>query len=141
MASCRLRLSSLRADHRLCDQQTTQRAHQHDPADGRGSSSVLLDWIFRGAGSRDSRQLDAFLDGLGLHRDSSVGPEYTSLGGSLLGDNLFQALDAYADVICRPHLPHEQFDLSRQLVLQHLATQDDEPRSKLMIELRRRHYP
>ena len=53
---------------------------KHDPADGLGCSAVLLDWVFRGAGSRDSRQLDGFLDGLGLHRESSVSTEYTSLG-------------------------------------------------------------
>ena len=114
---------------------------KHDPADGLGSSAVLLDLVFRGAGSRDSRQLDSFLDGLGLHREGSVATEYTSLGGALLGDNLLKALDAYADIIRRPHLPAEQFDLSRQLVLQQLATQEDEPRSKLMIELRKRHFP
>ena len=71
---------------------------KHDPADGQGCSAVLLDWVFRGAGSRDSRQLDSFLDGLGLHRESSVTTEYTSLGGALLGDNLLQAVDAYADI-------------------------------------------
>ena len=36
---------------------------KHDPASGSGCSVVLLDWVFRGAGSRDSRQLDGFLDG------------------------------------------------------------------------------
>ncbi|MCK4849893.1 MAG: insulinase family protein [Phycisphaerae bacterium] len=114
---------------------------KHDPADGLGSAAVLLDWLFRGAGNLDSRQLDSLLDGLGLHRESSVAAEYTVLGGALLGDNLHQALDAYADIIRRPHLPAEQFDLSRQLVLQQLASQDDDPRSKLMVELRKRHFP
>ena len=112
-----------------------------DPAEAQGSSAVLLDWLFRGAGSRDARQLDDFLDGLGLHRDSSVSTEYTSLGGALLGDNLFDALAAHADILRCPQLPAEQFDLSRQLVFQQLATQQDEPRSKLLIELRRRHFP
>ena len=112
-----------------------------DPADAQGSSAVLLDWLFRGAGQRDARQLDGFLDGLGLHRDSSVATEYTSLGGALLGDNLFDALGAYADILRRPMLPAEQFDLSRQLVLQQLASQEDEPRTKLLVELRRRYFP
>lgn len=114
---------------------------KHDPSSGSGCSAVLLDWIFRGAGPRDSRQLDGFLDGLGLHRQSSVGSEYTSLGGALLGDNLLEALDAYADILWRAHLPSEQFELSRQLAIQQLATQQDEPRNKLMVELRKRHFP
>ena len=114
---------------------------QYDPADGLGSSSVLLDWLFRGAGDMDSRQLDSFLDGLGLHRESSVAIGYSVLGGALLGENLHQALEAYAAVIRRPHLPAEQLDFSRQLVLQQLASQEDDPRSKLMAELRKRHFP
>ncbi len=83
---------------------------KHDPADGLGSAAVLLDWVFRGAGNLDSRQLDSLLDGLGLHRESSVATEYTVLGGALLGDNLQRALDAYADIIRRPHLPPEPLD-------------------------------
>src|SRR3990172_6824892 len=51
------------------------RGAKHDPADGQGCSAVLLDWVFRGAGSRDSRRLDGFLDGLGLHRESAVASE------------------------------------------------------------------
>ena len=112
-----------------------------DPANAQGSSAVLLDWLFRGAGSRNARQLDDFLDGLGLHREGSVSTEYTSLGGALLGDNLLDALDVHADVLRFPQLPPEQFDLSRQLALQQLATQLDEPRSKLLLELRKRHFP
>ncbi len=113
----------------------------HDPADGLGSASVLMDWVFRGAGKRDSRELDGFLDGLGLHRDGSVTSQYSSLGGVLLGENLLEALAAYADVIRRPRLPDEQFDMSRMLLLQQLASLEDEPRSKLMAELRKRHLP
>lgn len=114
---------------------------KHDPADGLGSASVLMDWAFRGAGQRDSRELDGFLDGLGLHRDGSVTSQYTSLAGAMLGENLLEALAAYADVIRRPKLPAEQFDMARMLVLQQLASQEDEPRSKLMTELRKRHLP
>ncbi len=114
---------------------------KHDPADGQGSAAVLLDWVFRGAGKLDSRQLDSLLDGLGLHREGSVAAEFTILGGALLGDNLHQILDAYADIIRRPHLPAQQLDLSRQLVLQQLASQEDDPRSKLMAQLRKHHFP
>jgi len=114
---------------------------KHDPPQGQGSAVVLLDWVFRGAGARDSRQLDSFLDGLGLHRESSVSAEYTVLGGALLGENLHQALPAYADIICHPHLPAEQFEPSRQLAVQQLSTQNDDPRRKLLAELRNRYFP
>lgn len=114
---------------------------KHDPTDGLGSASVLLDWVFRGAGDRDSRELDGFLDGLGLHREGTVTSQCTYMGGALLGENLLHALAAYADVIRRPQLPPEQFEMSRLLILQHLASQDDEPRAKLMAELGKHHLP
>ena len=37
-----------------------------------GAGNVITDWIFRGAGDRDSRALCDALDGLGLHRAGSV---------------------------------------------------------------------
>ena len=114
---------------------------KHDPPEGMGSSAVLLDWLFRGAGNLDSRQLHGLLDGLGLQRESSVTAEYTVLSGALLGENLPQVLETYADIIRRPQLPKEQFDFCRQLALQQLASQDDDPRSKLMVELRKRYFP
>ena len=37
-----------------------------------GAANVIADWIFRGAGERDNRQLGDALDGLGLHRSAGV---------------------------------------------------------------------
>jgi predicted Zn-dependent peptidase len=61
--------------------------------------------------------------------------------GSTLARNLPAALEIYADVLLRPHLPEEEMDAVKALALQDLQGIEDEPRSKLMIELRKRHYP
>jgi len=47
-----------------------------------GAGSVIADWIFRGAGKRESRELGDALDGLGLHRASSVGSSHIILGAA-----------------------------------------------------------
>src|SRR4051812_48058676 len=55
-----------------------------DPDDHPGLASVLSEWIVRGAGSRDSRQLTLALDNLGLDRSESVGSIHTRFWAATL---------------------------------------------------------
>ncbi len=113
----------------------------YDPPQRRGIASVLSDLITRGAGERDSRELSLALDSLGLDRDESVGTLHTRFWGATLARNLPAALDVYADILRRPHLPEDEIDAVKALALQDLQGLEDEPRQKVMIELRRLHYP
>ena len=113
----------------------------YDPPDQRGIASVLADLITRGAGKRTSRELSLALDNLGLDRDESVGAMHIRFWGSTLARNLPAALDIYADILCRPHLPEDEVDAVRALALQDLAGLEDEPRQKVLIELNGRHFP
>jgi predicted Zn-dependent peptidase len=106
-----------------------------------GAGSVIVDWIFRGAGERDSRQFGDALDGLGLHRGSSVGSSHISVGAALEAENLADALDLYADIILRPQLKEDQFELARQLAIDSVHALDDDPRQKVMLKLREQFYP
>jgi predicted Zn-dependent peptidase len=89
----------------------------------------------------DSRALSLALDNLGLDRDESVGTLHVRFWGATLARNLAPALELYADILRRPHLPKEEVDPVKALALQDLQGLEDEPRQKLLIELRRRHYP
>jgi predicted Zn-dependent peptidase len=113
----------------------------YDPPDQRGMASVLSDLITRGAGKRDSRELTLALDNLGLDRDESVGTLHMRFWGATLATNLPAALDIYADILRRPQLPGDELDAVRALALQDIQGLEDEPRQKVLIELRRRHYP
>jgi predicted Zn-dependent peptidase len=106
-----------------------------------GAGNVICDWIFRGAGERDSRQLGDALDGLGLHRASSLGSSHISVGSALEAENLADALDLYADIILRPQLKEGQFELARQLAIDSVLALDDDPRQKVMLKLREKFYP
>ena len=106
-----------------------------------GAGNVICDWIFRGAGERDSRQLGDALDGLGLHRAGSVGSSHISVGAALEAENLADALDLYADIILRPQLKEDQFELARQLAVDSVHGLDDDPRQKVMLKLREQFYP
>ena len=106
-----------------------------------GAGSVIADWIFRGAGDKDSRGLGDALDGLGLHRASSVGSSHTTIGAVLEGGNLAEAIELYADIILRASLKEDQFELARQLAIDGVLALDDDPRHKVMLKLREQFYP
>ncbi len=113
----------------------------YDPVNRAGLSSFTCEMALRGAGSRDSRQIILDLDNLGVERNESVSSTHTSYSGATLAENLPQALAIYADVLRRPHLPEDQLEAGRLAMLQELRAVEDEPSQKVMIALRRRHYP
>jgi predicted Zn-dependent peptidase len=113
----------------------------YDPPRVTGIGSVLAEMITRGAGERDSRELTLTLDNLGVDRDESVGSLHTRFWGATLARNLPAALEIYADIVRRPHLPERELEAVKALALQDLKGLEDEPRHKLLLELRRQHYP
>jgi predicted Zn-dependent peptidase len=113
----------------------------YDPPDQLGIASILADLITRGAGDRDSRELTLALDNLGLDRSESVGSLNTRFWGVTLSRNLPAALEIYADILRRPHLPDDELDPVKSLALQDIQGLEDEPRQKVMLELKKRHYP
>ena len=112
-----------------------------DPAHRSGSATVLSELVLRGAGKRDSRQLTDYLDFLGLQRSSSVGVYHTRFSAAAPAERVMESLGVYSDIVRRPMLPESGFDAARDLALQNLAGIEDEPRQKLLITLREKHYP
>ncbi len=113
----------------------------YDPPEHRGIASALADMIVRGAGARDSHELSLALDNLGVDRDESVSTLFTRFWGATLARNLPPALELFADILLRPHLPEEEMEAVQALAVQDLQGLEDEPRQKVMVELRRLHYP
>ena len=111
------------------------------PAGCCGTPAVILDWIFRGAGNRDSRALSDALDSLGLHRSNSVGSSHIAIGAALEASNLADAIELYADILLRPTLPLDEFELAVQLATDGVLALDDDPRQKVMLKLREQFYP
>ena len=111
-----------------------------EPAGAVGIASILSDILLRGAGNRDSRQLSEHLDMLGLQRSSSAGIYHLRFGAAALAQNLIASLDAYGDILTRPHLPQEGFDAAKDLSLQSLSGLEDDPRSKLGVLLRKAYF-
>jgi len=106
-----------------------------------GAANVITDWIFRGAGEKNNRQLGDALDGLGLQRSAGIDSAHLSVGAALESSNLLNAIDLYGDIILNPKLEDEQFAPAKQLVIDGVKGLDDEPRQKVMLKLREQFYP
>jgi len=113
----------------------------YEPDVGGGTASMVAEWITRGAGDLDSRGLISALDNLGVSHSESAQMAHTSVSAATLGRNLVPALAIYADVLRRPRLDDDEVEPIRALALQGLQGLDDDPGSKVVYELRRRHYP
>jgi len=111
-----------------------------DPDGQEGSATVLEGLSYRGAGARDARALSNALDALGMQRGGGAELEYSTFGGALLADDLHRALEIYADILQRPHLPESQLQAERALALQKLQRLEDSPAEKLFVNLRRGYY-
>lgn len=115
-------------------------AAYESPAGG-GAATMLSEWITRGAGERDSRELLSALDNLGVSHGESAQTLHTSAAAATLGRNLIPALELFADVVLRPHLDDEEVEPIRALTLQNLRSLEDDPGTKVIYELRKRHFP
>ena len=112
-----------------------------DPDDRSGLATLTNELVLRGSGSRSSRQFIEDLDNLGVERAEGVSEQHTNYRGATLAKNLPKALEIYADLLRRPHLPEDELEPSRLVALQELNSVEDEPSQKVMQELGRRHYP
>lgn len=108
---------------------------------GEGGASIVSEWLFRGAGDRDTRSLNDALDNLGCQHDESVRSEHLVLTAAQLGRNLGAVLEIYADILRRPRLEDKSFDACRALAIQDLASLEDEPARKARLLVREKFYP
>ena len=74
-----------------------------------GCSSVLEEWLWRGAGAYDSRALEDALDDLGVQRESEVSVDGLLLSFACLPDDLVATLEIVADLVLRSRLESSDF--------------------------------
>ncbi len=113
----------------------------HDHPDRLGSAAMLAEWISRGAAGRSGSELLGALDELGVSHGESAQTAHLSLSGVTIARSLLPALSLTADMVRCPHLDDVEVEPIRALLLQGLRSVEDDPASKIAVELRRRHYP
>lgn len=112
-----------------------------DPPGLEGSATLLTEMLNKGAGAWNSRELSEQFENIGARRSQSSGVELSMFSGVMLGDYLAHALKIASTMILDPLLPGEELTSVQELALQELNALEDEPASKVMVELARRFYP
>ncbi|WP_339613234.1 pitrilysin family protein [uncultured Rubinisphaera sp.] len=113
----------------------------HEPAGKNGIAALLSELMLRGAGDLDSRQLSIAFDNLGVQYSVSPGWFHLTISAATIAERLPEALELIAKVLLEPRMEANHFDMCKVGREQALRSIEDEPRQKLMIELRRRCYP
>lgn len=113
----------------------------HDPQARLGMSAMLSQLLFRGAGALDSRAQADALDRLGVGRSCETQTFRLALSATMLGSNLAGALPLLVDAVRRPAIDEASFDAVKDLCLQALEGLDDDPQTKVMLNLRAAHAP
>jgi len=112
-----------------------------EPDDQQGIAGVLAEMVCRGAGDLDAKAHSDALDQLGVQRGTSVETVHQSLGATMIGSKLSQALPLLVDMIRSPRLEETALEPTRDLALQALDSLEDEPQQKVFYQLRKLHYP
>jgi predicted Zn-dependent peptidase len=112
----------------------------YDPMSKQGRSSMLAEWLPRGAGSRDSAELLEQLDALGVSHQQSASVSHISVSAAMLGTSLEPTLEIMADMVRRPHLGAESLEPIQALAIQSLQSLEDDPASLAMTHLRRHYF-
>lgn len=113
---------------------------QSEPDHLGGLCGLVCEMVQRGAGNHSSRDLVAIQDNLGIDRNSSVNAAMVAFGGAMPAESLEAAIELYAEIVRRPHLPQDQLDDARMMSLQELRAIEDEPAHRVMRRLREMHY-
>ncbi|MCC9600096.1 insulinase family protein [Stieleria sp. JC731] len=113
---------------------------QDESPEQSGLASLVCEMVQRGAGHYNSRDLVAVQDNLGMDRNSGVATATVSFGGAMPRESIGDAIKLYGDIVRRPHLPGDQLEDARMMMLHELRAIEDEPAQRVMRRLREMHY-
>ena len=113
----------------------------YDPQNQEGSAAILNEWLMRGAGGKNSKQLNEALDSLGCQHSIGASSLFMQFSSAQFGKNLPQALALVADIFRNPNLDDETFEPCKQLIQQDLHSLVDEPSRTCTINLREKFFP
>jgi len=112
-----------------------------EPDDQQGVAGLLAEMVCRGAGGLDAKTHSDALDQLGVQRGTGVETIHLSLGATMIGSKLPEALERLLEMVRRPALEASALGPSRDLAMQALDALEDEPQQKTFDELRKLHLP
>lgn len=111
-----------------------------DPPGKYGLAAYVCEMMLRGAGDRSNRQFLEAIDRIGIDRTESLTTSNLEFRAAMLKENLYDALELYADVLQRPVMPKEEMEAGRQVLLQEVSAIEDNPEGRLSQTLEEQFY-
>ncbi len=112
-----------------------------DPGEHRrGLASLVAEMVQRGAGPYSSRQLVAAEDNLGIEGGISCSTSRVGFSAAMPAETLIPAFELLGHLVRRPHLPGDQLDDAKGMLMQEVLANEDEPTQRVMQRLRQRQY-
>jgi predicted Zn-dependent peptidase len=100
-----------------------------------GSGSVMDEWLRRGAGSRNAKELENAWDDFGAIRGAEIGLEGMGFSVTSLAADAAAILELLSDWVLRPHLSTDGFAPSLELAMAALDGLEDSPDELLYTRL------
>lgn len=105
-----------------------------EPADVTGISHFLEHMCFKGTPNRDWRQLSLDVDDLGAMWNAYTWWEGTAYFHWVQAERANDSIDILADMM-RSHLPNEEFDMEKKVILEEIAMYRDRPDALIIDDL------
>ncbi len=102
-----------------------------------GLSQLAAMLLTRGAGGRSARDIARFFDARGGRISAAAGNNTIFCQAEVLKEDFAEAMEVFADVVCRPTFPPEELEVFRPRLLDQIAQIDETWRSELLAYNRR----
>ncbi len=100
---------------------------RHERPAEAGAAHFLEHLLFKGTSRRTARDIAAAFDRVGGEVNAFTTKEYTAFYARVLSRDLDLALDVLCDILTEPAFRPEEIDAERQVILEEIAMNADEP--------------
>jgi predicted Zn-dependent peptidase len=99
----------------------------HEPKLVNGISHVVEHMLFKGTATRDARQINVEAEALGADVNAHTDRDHTAFYMRGLPEHAPLFVQMLADLVCAPSFPADELERERQVLLQELAEDEDDP--------------
>ena len=100
-----------------------------EPAGLNGVAHFIEHMVFKGTSRRTAEQIAREMDSVGGHVDAFTSKEMVSFNAKVLDEHLPLAFDVLSDLVLRPLFDEEDIAKERQVILEEIRMEEDNPES------------
>ena len=108
-----------------------KRGSRDEPRQHNGVAHFVEHMLFKGTSTRSARDIAVEIDGMGGQLDAFTSHELAGYYAQVLDERLADAFDLLADLICNPSFDSEEMERERGVILEEIASAQDDPEDVL----------